>query len=65
MAERIQRRSAECPEAGLTLVEAEAVRNLRNNGLYIHLRMAEPECWHGRRPVPRYISGEIGEFGAA
>ena len=63
--ERIQRRSVECPEAGLTLVEAEAVRNLRNNGLYIHLRMAEPECWHGRRPVPRYISGEIGEFDAA
>ena len=60
LADRIQRRSAECPEAGLTLVEAEAMRNLGNNGLYVHLRMAAPECWHNRRPVARYLSGDIG-----
>lgn len=67
LAERIQRRSAEdiigkWTGEGMTLVEAEAVKNLRNQGLYIHLRMAEPQCWHGRRPVARYISGELGGF---
>lgn len=60
MAEDIQRRSAESPVPGMTMVEAEAMRNLRNKGLYIHLRLATPECWHGRRPVARYVSGEIG-----
>lgn len=45
---------------GMTLVEAEAIRNLCNRGTYVRLRMAVPECWHGRRPVARYLSGEIG-----
>lgn len=65
LADAIERRDAEfaaremAPE--MTLVEAEAVRNLRNGGLYIHLRLAAPECWHGRRPIARYHSGETGE----
>lgn len=62
LADDIQRRNAECPIPGMTIVEAEAVRNLRNRGIYIHLRLAAPECWHGRRPAARYISGEIGEW---
>ena len=66
LAEAIERRSAEelaeQMAQGMTLVEAEAVRNLRNRGTYVHLRLAAPECWHGRRPVARYVSGEIGPF---
>jgi len=65
LADMVERRNAE--EAaegfapGMTLVEAEAIKNLRNGGLYIHMKMAAPECWHGRRPVARYQSAEIGE----
>lgn len=66
LAEAIMRRDAEriVREAwpGYELVEASATLNTINKGLYISLRLARPECWHGRRPVPRYISGEIGEF---
>lgn len=64
LADAIDRRSAEAIAAelaqGMTLVEAEAIRNNRNRGTYIHLKLAAPECWHGRRPVARYLSGEIG-----
>ena len=64
LAEAIQRRNAEPliekMWPGMTLVEAEAVRNLRNRGLYIRLKLAAPETWHNRRPVARYLSGEIG-----
>ena len=65
LAEAIGRRDAEDLAAELagdmTLVEAEAVRNLRNRGTYIHLRLAAAACWHGRRPVARYVTGEIGD----
>lgn len=60
LAEDIDRRSAEPIIEGMTLVEAEAWRNQVNKGLYVRLEMAAPETWHGRRPVPRYLSGELG-----
>lgn len=60
----IERRSAEGAAGellpGMTLVEAEAMRNRVNKGLYVYLSMAPPEAWHGRRPVARYFSGELG-----
>ncbi len=46
---------------GYELVEASATQNTFNRGLYISLRLARPECWGGRPPTARYISGEIGE----
>lgn len=61
LAEDIDRRSAGPVLEGMTLVEAEAWRNRVNKGLYLRLEMAAPECWHGRPPVPRYISGDLGE----
>lgn len=48
---------------GMTLVEAEALRNRVNKGLYVRLELAAPETWHGRRPVARYLSGDLGEVG--
>ena len=69
LAEDIERRSAEgtlrellgeLGLEGMTLVEAEAMRNPVNRGLYIRLELAAPETWHGRRPVARYISGDLG-----
>lgn len=60
LAEEIDRRSAGAILEGMTLVEAEAWRNRVNRGLYVRLEMAAPETWHGRRPVPRYLSGELG-----
>lgn len=62
LAEGIDRRSV-APERmpGMTLVEAEALRNRVNRGLYVRLELAAPETWHGRRPVARYISGDLGE----
>lgn len=60
LAEEIDRRNAadlvrrEWP--GMTLVEAEALRNAVNRGLYVRLSMAATETWHGRRPVARYLS---------
>lgn len=61
LADEIDRRSAGAVLEGMTLVEAEAWRNRVNKGLYIRLEMASPECWHGRPPVPRYLSGDLGE----
>ncbi|MBO7668332.1 MAG: hypothetical protein J6T26_07705 [Firmicutes bacterium] len=61
LAEEIDRRSAGAVMEGMTLVEAEALRNRVNRGLYLRFEMAEPETWHGRRPVARYFSGELGE----
>lgn len=61
LAEEIDRRNAEAVLPGMTLVEAEAWRNRVNKGLYLRLEMAAPECWHGRPPVPRYLSGDLGE----
>lgn len=70
LAEDIERRSAEgtlrellgdMDLEGMTLVEAEALRNPVNRGLCIRLELAAPETWHGRRPVPRYLSGELGQ----
>ena len=65
LADMVERRNAEtAAEAfapGMTLVEAEAIKNLRNGGLYIHMKLAASECWHGRRPVARYQSAELGE----
>lgn len=61
LADEIDRRGAGSIIAGMTLVEAEAWRNRVNKGLYIRLEMASPECWHGRPPVPRYLSGDLGE----
>ena len=64
LAQDIERRNAEGAaeelQPGMTLVEAAALRNSVNRGLYVYLSMAPPEAWHGRRPVARYISGEIG-----
>ena len=64
LAQDIERRSAEGAAEellpGMTLVEAAALRNSVNRGLYVYLSMAPPEAWHGRRPVARYYSGEIG-----
>lgn len=64
LADMVERRNAEtAAEAfapGMTLVEAEAIKNLRNGGLHIHMKLAAPECWHGRRPIARYQSGETG-----
>lgn len=60
LAEEIDRRSAGAVMEGMTLVEAEALRNRVNRGLYVRLEMAAPETWHGRRPVPRYFSGDLG-----
>lgn len=69
LAEDIERRSAEetlreflgeMGLEGMTLVEAEALRNPVNRGLYVRLELAAPETWHGRRPVARYFSGELG-----
>ena len=64
LAEEIDRRSAEAVMPDMTLVEAEAWRNQVNRGLYVRMEMAAPECWHGRPPVPRYISGDLGEDSA-
>lgn len=61
LAEEIDRRSAEAVIPAMTLVEAEAWRNQVNRGLYVRMEMAAPECWHGRPPVPRYLSGDLGE----
>ena len=61
LADGIDRRNLEAVIEGMTLVEAEAWRNRVNRGLYIRLEMASPECWHGRPPVPRYLSGDLGE----
>ena len=61
LAEEIDRRNAGAVLPGMTLVEAEAWRNRVNKGLYLRLEMAAPECWHGRPPVPRYLSGDLGE----
>ena len=60
LAEEIDRRSAGVILEGMTLVKAEAWRNRVNKGIYVRLEMAAPETWHGRRPVARYFSGEIG-----
>ena len=64
LAEDIDRRNAlEAAEEllpGMTLVEAEALRNRVNRGLYVYLNLAPLIAWHGRRPVPRYFSGELG-----
>ena len=64
LAEDIDRRSAGAILERMTLVEAEAWRNRVNKGLYVRLEMAAPETWHGRRPVARYLSGELGGAGA-
>lgn len=61
LAEEIDRRSAGAVLPDMTLVEAEAWRNRVNKGLYVRLEMAAPETWHGRPPVPRYMSGDLGE----
>lgn len=65
LADAIARRGAEGEieklYPGMTLVEAEALKNQINRGLYVYLSLAPPEAWHGRRPVPRYFSGELGE----
>lgn len=65
IAEDVDRRNAEAAALelvpGMTLVEAEAFRNRVNRGLYVYLAMASPEAWHGRPPVARYCSGELGE----
>lgn len=63
LAEEIDRRSAGAVIEDMTLVEAEAWRNRVNKGLYIRLEMAAPQTWHGRPPVPRYLSGDLGESG--
>lgn len=60
LAEEIDRRSAGAVLEGMTLVEAEALRNPINRGLYVRMEMAAPETWHGRRPVARYFSGDLG-----
>lgn len=64
LAQDIERRSAEGAteelQPGMTLVEAAALRNSVNRGLYVYLSLAPPEAWHGRRPMARYFSGEIG-----
>lgn len=60
LAEDIDRRSAGAVIPGMTLVEAEAFRNRVNRGLYVRFEMAAAETWHGRRPVARYFSGELG-----
>ena len=64
IAEDIDRRNALATAEellpGMTLVEAEALRNRVNRGLYVYLNMAPPEAWHGRRPIARYFSGELG-----
>lgn len=65
LGDAIERRSAagiaEELFPGYALAEAEALRNLHNRGLYIHMRLARPECWHGRPPRAEYLSGELGE----
>lgn len=61
LADEIDRRGAGSVLEGMTLVEAEAWRNRVNRGLYIRLEMAAPETWHGRPPVARYLSGDLGE----
>lgn len=64
LADAIERRDAEAwaEEAyqGYALAEAEAIKNLRNQGTYIHMRLARPETWNGRRPTARYLAGETG-----
>lgn len=64
LAEDIDRRNAEGAAEellpGMTLVEAEALRNRVNRGLYVYLNLAPLIAWHGRRPVARYFSGELG-----
>lgn len=64
LAEEIDRRNAEGAAEdllpGMTLVEAEALRNRVNRGLYVYLNLAPLIAWHGRRPVARYFSGELG-----
>ncbi|MBR4702330.1 MAG: hypothetical protein IKO91_00655 [Oscillospiraceae bacterium] len=62
LAEDIDRRNvSDVLLPGMTLVEAEAMRNRVNKGLYVRLELAAPETWHGRRPVARYLSGDLGE----
>lgn len=65
LTEAIERRNAEeiveRMYPGYKLVEAEAVRNAVNRGVYIRLRLARPECWHGRPPRADYLWGETGE----
>ena len=61
IADEIDRRSLEAVIDGMTLVEAECWRNKVNKGLYIRMELAAPETWHGRRPVPRDLSGDLGE----
>lgn len=61
LAEEIDRRSAGAVIEGMTLVEAEAWRNKVNKGMYLRFEMAAPETWHGRPPVARYLSGDLGE----
>lgn len=65
LGDAIERRSAagiaEDLFPGYALAEAEAMRNLHNRGMYIHLHLARPECWNGRPPRAEYLSGELGE----
>lgn len=65
LADAIERRNAEGMAAelwpGYALAEAEAMRNMYNRGMYIHLRLAKPEAWNGRPPRAEYLSGELGE----
>lgn len=62
--DEIERRNAEEETErlfpGMTLVEAEALRNRVNGGRYVYLSLAPPEAWHGRRPMARYFAGELG-----
>lgn len=65
LADAIERRDAENQAEelwpGYCLAEAEAVKNLYNQGTYIHVKLARRECWNGRPPRARYFSGQTGE----
>lgn len=46
---------------GWELVDAEAVRNAVNRGMYVRLSICRLERWRGRRPVARYSVADIGD----
>ncbi len=46
---------------GYELVEANAIRNAHNKGLYVRMSLCRRECWHGRPPKAMYSYGDIGE----
>lgn len=64
LADEIERRSADGLVRnmwpGLELADGEAVRNLVNKGTYVRLHLCPREAWHGRPPVARYFSGDVG-----